>query len=218
VRSLVAPSRGRGAEAFEDAALVARVAERDGTALEALYDRYGRACYSLARRVVADDTLAEDVVQEVFLTVWRDASRFERSRGALAGWLLSIAHNKAVDVVRREENHRRRNNPHETIALLETPATVVHDEVWSGLRRDRVLLALDELPAAQREALALAYFGGYTQREIAGITSTPLGTVKTRMLLGMRRLRESLEGVRDGGPDGGAGGGPDRGPNGGMAP
>lgn len=181
--------------AVEDAALVSGVGRRDAGALEALYERYGRPCHALARRILNDDQLAQDVVQEVFLTLWRSAERFDVDRGSFAGWLLSMTHHKAVDAVRREENLRKRRTSIDVLQFTESDVPSVPDEVWSGLRREQVRAALLTLPPPQREALALAYFGGYTQREIAGLTGLPLGTVKTRMLLGMRRLRETLRGI-----------------------
>ena len=185
-------------DGLEDRALVARVTEGDGGALEALYARYGRACYGLARRILAYEQFAQDVVQEVFLTVWRDASRFDAGRGGFSTWLMSMTHHKAVDAVRREENLRKRRTTSEMLEVRPSELPGVHDEVWGGLRRERVRSALATLPDPQREALTLAYFGGYTQREIAGLTSTPLGTVKTRMLAGMRRLKDGLEGLNTG--------------------
>ncbi len=190
-----------GYDGLDDRALVARVTEGDGGALEALYGRYGRACYGLARRILADDQFAQDVVQEVFLTVWRDAHRFDATRGGFSTWLLSMTHHKAVDAVRREENLRKRRTTSEMLEDRAVDGPKVHDEVWSTLRGERVRAALLTLPDPQKEALTLAYFGGYTQREIAGITSTPLGTVKTRMLAGMKRLKEGLEGLNDTAPD-----------------
>jgi RNA polymerase sigma-70 factor (ECF subfamily) len=192
-----APTSYEQYDGLDDRGLVARVTEGDGGALEALYRRYGRPCYGLARRILADDQFAQDVVQEVFLTVWRDASRFDASRGAFSSWLLSMTHHKAVDAVRREENLRKRRTTSEGLEERESDAPDVGEEVWSLLRRSRVREALQTLPAPQREALTLAYFGGYTQREIAGLTTTPLGTVKTRMLAGMKRLRETLDGISD---------------------
>ena len=106
---------GDGLDGLDDRALVARVTEGDGAALEALYGRYGRACFGLARRILADEQFAQDVVQEVFLTVWRDASRFDASRGGFSTWLLSMTHHKAVDAVRREENLRKRRTTAETL-------------------------------------------------------------------------------------------------------
>ncbi len=186
---------GTAFEGLDDRGLVALITEGDGGALEALYGRYGRACYGLARRILTDEQLAQDVVQEVFLTVWRDASRFDASRGGFSTWLLSMTHHKAVDSVRREENLRKRRTTADLLELRESDAPKVDDAVWSLLRRERVREVLKTLPDPQREALTLAYFGGYTQREIAGLTSTPLGTVKTRMLAGMKRMKESLDGL-----------------------
>ncbi|GAC1609326.1 MAG: sigma-70 family RNA polymerase sigma factor [Mycobacteriales bacterium] len=190
-------------DGMDDRALVTRVTESDSHALEALYRRYGRPCYGLARRILTDEQFAQDVVQEVFLTVWRDASRFDPARGAFSSWLLSMTHHKAVDAVRREENLRKRRTTSDILDDKVSDAPAVDDEVWSLLRRSRVREAMLLLPDPQREALTLAYFGGYTQREIAGLTGTPLGTVKTRMLAGMRRLREGLEEISDAatGPD-----------------
>lgn len=185
--------QARGYEALEDGQLCALVVDGDGSALEALYGRYGRVSYALARRILTDEVLAQDVVQEVFLTVWRDAGRFDASRGGFSTWLLTMTHHKSVDAVRREENLRKRRAPAEALEFEESRAPAVEDEVWTAFRRDQVRAALVELPDPQREALSLAYFGGYTQREIAKITDTPLGTVKTRMLAGMKRLREALQ-------------------------
>lgn len=181
----------RGSGALADASLVTRVAEGEASALEALYHRYGRVAYSLARRILGDDQLAQDVVQEVFLTVWRDAIKFDSARGQVSTWLLTMTHHKSVDSVRKEENLRKRRESADVLEFHDSGVSV-EDEVWSGTKRDRVRKALGGLPAVQREALGLAYFGGYTQREIAQLTDTPLGTVKTRMLAGMRRMRDSL--------------------------
>lgn len=179
----------------DDRALVVLVCGGDAAALESLYGRYGRACYGLARRILTDEQLAQDVVQEVFLAVWRDAGRFDATRGGFSTWLLSMTHHKAVDSVRREENLRKRRTSADVLETTESEAPKVDEAVWSLVRRERVREALKGLPGPQREALALAYFGGYTQREIAGLTATPLGTVKTRMLAGMRRMKESLDGL-----------------------
>lgn len=179
----------------EDARLISLVRDGDGAALEALYGRYARPCSALARRILGEPGLAQDVVQEVFLALWRDPSKFDPSRGSFASWLLAMTHHKAVDAVRREENLRKRRTSADVLEFTESDAPGVDDAVWENVRGERVREALNRLPPVQREALLLGYFGGYTQREIAGITSTPLGTVKTRMLAGMRRLRESLEGL-----------------------
>jgi RNA polymerase sigma-70 factor (ECF subfamily) len=184
--------QAQGYAALADPALVALVTEGDGSALEALYDRHGRAAYALARRILNDGQLAQDVVQEVFLTVWRDASRYDATRGGFPTWLLTMTHHKSVDSVRREENLRKRRTSADVLEFTESDAPRVEDEVWGSFRREQVRSALGDLPEPQRHALGLAYFGGYTQREIAMLTGTPLGTVKTRMLAGMKRLREAL--------------------------
>lgn len=177
-----------------DEELVRAVAAGGHPALAALYDRYGRRAYSLARRVCRDDNLAEDVVQEVFLAFWRDPGRFDPARGGFGTWILTLVHHKSVDAVRRESTIRRR-----------TVAVVDDGQEWSGppgpgadlgalqsMEAGQVRDALGRLPAEQREALALAYFGGYSQREVATLTGVPLGTVKSRMFTGMRRLRGVL--------------------------
>ena len=184
--------RGTPYEGLRDGQLVELVAQQDAGALEALYDRYGRAAYSLARRILTEETLAQDVVQEVFLSLWRDARRFDAGRGTVATYLLSMTHHRAVDVVRREENLRRWRTSDEGLELAPDPKARVEDEVEAGERRAEVRAALGELPAAQREALLLAYFGGYTQREVAALVGVPLGTVKTRMAAGMRKMKEAL--------------------------
>jgi len=186
--------RGKAYRGLRDDQLVGLVAEKDADALEALYDRYGRAAYSLARRILTDGTLARDVVQEVFLSLWRDARRFDAGRGTVATYLLSMTHHRAVDAVRREENLRRWRTTDEALELEPDPkANSVEDEVESAERRAEVRAALAVLPPAQREALLLAYFGGYTQREVAALVGVPLGTVKTRMAAGMRKLKEALQ-------------------------
>jgi RNA polymerase sigma-70 factor (ECF subfamily) len=190
----------RSAEDPADAALVRRIRAGDRSAVDDLYDRFRRPAFALARRILADDALAEDVLQDAFLAVWRDPSAFDRSRGSFASWLLALVHHRAVDAVRREESQRRRRNRAEDELALSAPTTAqdVEDEAWARVVSERVRLALGVLPAAQREALTLAYYGGYTQREVAALTGAPLGTVKTRMLAGMRRLKEELGGLAGG--------------------
>lgn len=195
---MTSPPSKEHRESDED--LVARLCEGDHGALATLYDRYGRPCFALARRVTADKSFAEDVVQEVFLALWKSPVRYDRSRGGFASWLLAMTHHKAVDAVRREETlrrHRAETTEADQNASAEsaTSPVPVDEQAWVGVRGTQVRAALKELPDAQREALTLAYFGGYTQREVAALTGTPLGTVKTRMLAGMRRLRGSLSGL-----------------------
>ena len=172
-----------------------RAGERD--AVDELYERFRRPAFALARRILTDDGLAEDVLQEVFLGVWRDPWAYDGARGSLSSWLLAVVHHKAVDAVRREESQRRRQARAEDEAVLDAPMATrdVEDDAWARVVADQVRSALGVLPTAQREALTLAYYGGYTQREVAALTGTPLGTVKTRMLAGMRRLKTELGGL-----------------------
>jgi RNA polymerase sigma factor (sigma-70 family) len=184
--------RGEAYRGLRDDQLVELVAQRDGDALEALYERYGRPAYSLARRILTEETLAQDVVQEVFLSLWRDAHRFDAGRGTVATYLLSMTHHRAVDVVRREENLRRWRTSDEGLELEADPKVGVEAEVEASERRAEVRAALGELPVDQREALLRAYFGGYTQREVAALVGVPLGTVETRMAAGMRKMKAAL--------------------------
>jgi RNA polymerase sigma-70 factor (ECF subfamily) len=184
--------RGTAYRGLQDGQLVQLVAEKDADALEVLYDRYGKVAYSLARRILTDEVLAQDVVQEVFLSLWRNAHRFDAGRGTLATYLLSMTHHRAVDVVRREENLRRRRTSDEVLEFQPDPNPGVEAEAEAAGRRAEVRAALVQLLPAQREALALAYFGGYTQREVASLVGVPLGTVKTRMAAGMRKLKQAL--------------------------
>jgi RNA polymerase sigma-70 factor, ECF subfamily len=188
-------SDGVRPSAAEDAELLARVSDGDEAAIEQVYQRYGAACFALARRILDDATLAEDVVQQVFLALWEGHS-FDPSRGAVSTWLLSVTHHKAVDAVRREGRRRRMSSDQ---ALLELAAVSPgpDDEAWRLLRAERTRAALRALTAEHREVLLLAYYGGYTQREIAGMTGLPLGTVKSRTLAAMNRLRVSLSEVDD---------------------
>jgi RNA polymerase sigma factor (sigma-70 family) len=196
--TLTHPVRPAG-DGVSDADLVRRLAAGDERAMEELYDRYGRPAFSLARRITGEPVFAEEVVQEVFLALWRDPAKYDPSRGGFASWLLATTHHKAVDAVRREQTLRKRRaqaaEEADFYASAVSTGPPVEDAVWTGLRGERVRAALSTLPLPQREALTLAYFGGYTQREIADRTGTPLGTVKTRMLAGMRRLRALLDGV-----------------------
>jgi RNA polymerase sigma factor (sigma-70 family) len=177
-----------------DADLVARLAARDTGALDLLYARHGRAAFSLARRICVDEGLAEDVVQEVFLVLWRAPERFDRTRGSVISWLLTLVHHKAVDAVRREATRRRHHVPtDEPEAGLDSSAVPSADRAALGsVIAEHVRAALRHLPTEQRQALGLAYYGGYTQREVASITGVPIGTVKSRMFTGVAKLRVLL--------------------------
>jgi RNA polymerase sigma factor (sigma-70 family) len=173
---------------LSDEALVALCARADQAALAELYDRYGRVAYGLAFRVLRDEGLAEDAVQEAFLAVWRSAARFIPERAKASTWILTLVHRRAVDQVRRSE--RRRAEPLD-LAPDETDGST-EDVAWLRLERERVQAALRLLPDQQREALELAYYGGFTQSELAERLGQPLGTIKSRMFAGLARLRELL--------------------------
>jgi RNA polymerase sigma factor (sigma-70 family) len=181
---------------LSDEALVALTARSDEVAFAALYDRFGRAAYGLALRVLRDESLAEDAVQEAFLAVWRGAARFFPERGKASTWILTLVHRRAVDVVRREQRRRADPLPSEELGGQEQSAA---DVAWLRLERERIQAALATLPDRQRETIELAYYGGFTQSELAERLGEPLGTIKSRMFSGLARLREALEPV-DGDP------------------
>jgi RNA polymerase sigma-70 factor (ECF subfamily) len=173
---------------LSDEALVALVGRSDHVALAELYDRYGRVAYNLAYRVLRDPALAEDAVQEAFLAAWRSAGRFLPERSKASTWILTLVHRRAVDVVRREQRRRA-----ELLEEALEPAGEATDETaWLQLERERVQAALKKLPDQQREALELAYYGGFTQAELAERLGQPLGTIKSRMFAGLARMRELL--------------------------
>lgn len=177
-----------------DEELVVDVARGVDQALAALYDRYGRRAYSLARRICADEGLAEDVVQEAFVAFWRDPSRFDSARGSFGTWILTLVHHKSVDMVRRESSVRRRTVPaaEDGDDWSAPPGPGADQGALQAVEAGQVRDALRRLPDEQRQALTLAYFGGYTQREVAAMTGVPLGTVKSRMFSGVQRLRGVL--------------------------
>jgi RNA polymerase sigma-70 factor (ECF subfamily) len=175
---------------FLDEALLALAAREDERALAELYDRYSRVAYGLALRIVRDPALAEDAVQEAFLTVWRTAGSFRPDRAKPSTWILTLVHRRAVDVVRREE--RRRAAPLEGTEEPDERGLAADEEIELTDRRRLVQEALRQLPDEQREALELAYYGGLTQSELAERLSVPLGTIKSRMFTGLRRLRDLL--------------------------
>ena len=181
--------------ADEDAALVALLATDEVTALEQLYDRYSALVFSIALRVLHDHTLAEDVTQEVFLRLWRQPASFDPERGRFISWLSSVARNRSLDELRKLTRRRGAEDQTEE-AVLDLPdesrGEDPQDEAILAEERVRVRAALAELPPAQREVIELAYFSGLTQVEIAERTGDPLGTIKTRVRLGMRKLREAL--------------------------
>jgi len=176
---------------LSDEALVALVARGDENALAELYDRVGRIAYGLALRVVRDERHAEDAVQEAFLAVWRRAATFRADRAKASTWILTLVHRRAVDLVRREQ--RRHAEPLGDHAALAESGERTDEAAWLRFERERVQGALAQLPDPQRETLELAYYGGYSQSELAERLGVPLGTIKSRMFAGLSRLRELLD-------------------------
>jgi RNA polymerase sigma-70 factor (ECF subfamily) len=174
--------------------LVRRVRSGDEAAFRELFARYAPLAHGLAHRLVRHAQLAEEIVQETFLSVWRSADRFDRSKGSVRSWLLAAVHHRAVDAVRREQSQRRRAGS--AAVRLELVTDDHADELAAAVDRPRELRrvreALEALPEEQRRVLAMMYFDGLTQTEIAERSGSPLGTVKSRTLLGMRRLRKLL--------------------------
>jgi RNA polymerase sigma-70 factor (ECF subfamily) len=193
-----APVGAVDASEARDRELIARVRAGDAAAFRGLFDRYAPTAMALARRVVRQSHLAEEIVQEAFMAVWRDPGAYDGERGSVKGWLMGMVHHRAVDLVRREEAHRRRAEAAIPEAIEEQADHA--DEVVRrlGLPEEQRLVraALDALPAEQRQVLAMMYFDGLSQSQIAERTGTPLGTVKSRTLLGMRRMRDALAGVQ----------------------
>lgn len=173
---------------LSDEAVLALIARSDEQALAELYRRFGPLAYGLAFRILRDDALAQDAVQEGFLAVWRSAGRFTAERAKPSTWLLTLVHRRAVDLVRREE--RRRTEPLQP--ETEPADTEAADEAELATQRQTIREALRQLPPEQREAIELAYYGGYTQSELADRLGQPLGTIKSRMFTGLARLRDEL--------------------------
>lgn len=178
-----------------DEELVRRISQGEVAALEVLYNRYARVVYSFAVRIVGDGFAAEEVMQEVFTRSWQQARRFELARGSFASWLLSITHNLAIDEVRRRQRRPQRADMVDIEDVLrgEVDTTVdVEESAEASELRERIREAMASLPEPQRRVIELAYFEGLTQREIAALLNEPLGTIKTRMRLGMQKLKEGL--------------------------
>lgn len=178
-----------------DDELVQRMREGQVEALEVLYDRYARVVFSFAVRIVGDGLLAEEVLQEAFMRSWQQAGRFEIARGSFPNWLLSITHNLAIDEIRKRQRRPQRADLVDIADVLrsevDTTADVEETAEASELR-ERIRAAMATLPPAQQRVIELAYFEGLTQREIAALLNEPLGSIKTRMRLGMRKLKEVL--------------------------
>jgi RNA polymerase sigma-70 factor, ECF subfamily len=183
------PAMRRAFAHLSDEAVVALVARSDQSALAELYDRFGRVAYGVALRILRDDKLAEDAVQEGFLAAWRNADRFMPERAKASTWLLTLVHRRAVDLVRRENRRRADSLPEDADYAASGSA---EEDAWLRFERERVQAALRQLPDQQREALELAYYGGFSQSELAERLGQPVGTIKSRMFTGLARLRELL--------------------------
>jgi RNA polymerase sigma-70 factor (ECF subfamily) len=183
-----------GPDADSDDALLDAIRRRDETAIAALYDRYGRLAFGLAYRVLGERNAAEDVVQEAFLSVWRRAASFETARGSARTWVLSIVHHRAIDRLRGTAGRIRQDAP-----IDDFERTLATEDPWREvsqvIQRETLQRAIATLPDAQRQAVELAYFDGYTQQEIAQKMDVPVGTVKGRLRLAMQRLRSLLAGI-----------------------
>jgi RNA polymerase sigma-70 factor (ECF subfamily) len=181
--------------ALSDVDLISRVSEGDPKALEVLYERYNRVVYSFALRIIGDPQIAEELLQEVFFRAWQQGKAFRETRGAFVTWLLSITHNMAIDEVRKRRRRPQKadsEEPELILAGVQDTSQDVEGEVWISSLRSTIEAAMVQLPAPQREAIELAYFQGLTQREISERLGEPLGTIKTRMRLGIQKLREQL--------------------------
>ena len=179
-----------------DEELMARLLYRDLEAFETIYDRYGDLVYSTALRILRDSHLAEDVSQEIFLRLWRRPERYVAQKGRFLTWLLSVARNRAVDEVRSRGRRYRYETASPEQQEREVPTGDAHDPALATELADQrraVRTALASLPPEQRQVIELAYFGGLTQQEMADLLGQPLGTVKTRIRLGMQKLRPALK-------------------------
>ena len=176
--------------------LIRGMAERDESAMSALYDATNRLVYSLVLRILSDPAIAEEVMLDVYMQVWRQASTYDEKRGGPLAWLTTVARSRAIDRLRSGKQRQQREEPLERADNHSAPANI-EEEVAAAEMRERVQAALAQLSPEQREVIELAYYGGLSHSEIATRLATPLGTVKTRTRLGMMKLRESLKDVKD---------------------
>jgi RNA polymerase sigma-70 factor (ECF subfamily) len=194
------PAQPEPAAAIEDATLMRAIAARDPDALAALYDRYSGILKALVIRVVHDEAEADDLLQEIFMQIWRQAKNYSQKKGQALGWIVTLTRRRAIDRLRKRQAYHRVTERLE----LETehqPDSWVHNRIDDDILQDDLRQFLrqriEALPALQRQAIDLAFFKGMSQREIALCTNTPLGTIKTRLELGLRKLYDSVRGLRD---------------------
>lgn len=181
-------------EEARDRDLLRRIGRADEEAFRELFRRYSPNAMALARRVARQPFIAEEIVQEAFLAAWRNAEGYNEGRGSVRSWLMTMVHHRAVDAVRREESQRRRAEDAQTgdVLAVEDPADAVVAQLGLPEERRAVRAALGDLPAEQRQVIELMYFDGLSQSKVSERLGLPLGTVKSRTLLGMRRLRSAL--------------------------
>jgi RNA polymerase sigma-70 factor (ECF subfamily) len=180
---------------LDDEELMERILHRDLQAFRVLYERYGSLVYSTCLRIVRDAQIAEDMVQEIFLRIWRRPESYLPQRGRFVTWLTSVTRNRAVDEIRSRNRRFRHETASPEEQEREVPSAERMDPALTAELKDQrrlILAALEGIPREQREVIELAYFGGFTQQEISERLSQPLGTVKTRIRLGMQKLRSAL--------------------------
>ena len=189
------PVEIRDLQLLADEDLMHLVSRGDAQAFEIVYERHSGAAFSLAYRMVGTRGVAEDVVQEAFLNLWRSGARYERGRGSVRTWVLGIVHHRAIDALRRATVHDKRRTGDEGIA--ERLEARERTDVEAARREEArsVRKAMDTLPPDQLQVIELAYFGGFSHSEIAELLSTPIGTIKGRMRLGLTKMRNALRGV-----------------------
>jgi len=186
------PERGRQYLILADEDLISLVEAADAEAFATLYDRHSRAAFSLAYRMMGERQASEDLTQDAFLKVWRGASSYRAERGSVRTWILSIVHNRGIDQIRSQASRRRTQEKIEASAPRSQPSEAFA-ETLKNSQRDQVREALDTLPPEQLKVLELAYFSGYTHVEMSDLLRLPLGTVKGRMRLGLKKIRDYFE-------------------------
>ena len=201
-RLAIAAGRGHGCDIVihemesiddpADATLLDRIKARDAAAFETLYDRHSRAAYGLAYRILGEPGAAEDVVQDAFMTVWRQPASYGAERGTVRAWLLAVVHHRAIDLVRRRSHREdRQQNLDDALPLPASADTM--EQARQNIEGEQVRQALEKLPPDQQRSVLLAYFGGYTHDEIARQLGVPLGTVKGRLRIGLQKMRGYLQ-------------------------
>lgn len=190
---MVGRRNGEDRARLADEDLVVQIARGDERSFEVLYDRHGKVAWSLAFRLLGEREAAEDLVQEAFLAVWNGAAGYSQAKGSVRTWVLSIVHHRAVDRLRQTSASRRRQDALEQVAMIEPAAPDAAEVALARVEATEIRTALGEVPGDQLEVLRLAYYGGYTHHEIADMLSLPLGTVKSRMRLGLERVRRNID-------------------------